>query len=173
MLEALANAEKAMGAKTQAEIDAAAADLAEAIRNLVALNYKPLQDAINSTENFLGGDALGGKLAALLDRLNEAKALLGNARDQESIDAAAAALIAALEELEDALKELVGKTEVVEVVPSGEYCNISIHYVWPILFFISLALNLVFVGTVIYLSRRKKRESDDTPMVDYDIGDDV
>ncbi|MBE6957942.1 MAG: hypothetical protein E7447_02150 [Ruminococcaceae bacterium] len=173
LMDALAKAEAALNAKTQDEIDAAAAALAEAIKNLVALDYKPLTDAISATESFLKGDALGGKLAILLDRLNEAKALLGNARDQESINAAAAALAAALADLEQALKDLVGKTEIVEVEPSGDYCNISMHYVWPILFFISLALNLVFAGVAVYLFRRKKKESDDTPLVDYDIGEDA
>jgi hypothetical protein len=82
-------------------------------------------------------------------------------------------LAAALADLEQALKDLVGKTEIVEVEPSGDYCNISMHYVWPILFFISLALNLVFAGVAVYLFRRKKKESDDTPLVDYDIGEDA
>lgn len=173
LMDALAKAEAALNAKTQDEIDAAAAALAEAIKNLVALDYKPLNDAISATESFLKSDALGGKLAILLDRLNEAKALLGNARDQESINAAAAALSAALADLEQALKDLVGKTDIVEVEPSGDYCNISIHYVWPILFFISLALNLVFAGVGVYLFRRKKKEADNTPLVDYDIGEDA
>lgn len=173
LVDALAKAETALNATSQAEIDAAAAALAEAIKNLVALDYKPLLDAIEATESFLSSDALGGKLATLLEALEQANALLGNARDQESINAAAAALADALTDLENALKDLLGKYDVVEVEPSGEYCNISIHYVWPILFFISLALNLVFAGVAVYLFRRKKRESDDTPLVDYDIGDDA
>ena len=83
-----------------------------------------------------------------------AKDLLNNAKDQESIDKAAAALVTALSELMDALEQLAG--EPADKEPTGEFCNISIHYVWPILFFISLAVNAVLV--VLYFVRRKKTE---------------
>ena len=66
----------------------------------------------------------------------------------------------------------VEKEVEVEVEPSDDYCNIKIHYVWPILFFISLALNLGFIALiVVYVVRRKKNQTDDTPLVDYDIDD--
>jgi len=59
-------------------------------------------------------------------------------------------------------------------VPEDDFCNISIHQVWPIVFFISLALNVAFVVlAVIYVTRRKKNRKDNTPLVDYDIGDDL
>ena len=88
-------------------------------------------------------------------------------------------------EIEGIIKEIkedcpnCGKTEVVEKIveveklPEGDYCNIKIHKLWPILFFISLGINLVLAGLIIgFLLKRKKNREDDTPLVDYDIEDD-
>ena len=48
------------------------------------------------------------------------------------------------------------------------------HRIWPILFFISLALNVVFIVVIVVaVIRRKKNAKDDTPLVNYDIGDDA
>ena len=60
----------------------------------------------------------------------------------------------ALTELMEVLEQLANKPADKE--PTGEFCNISIHYVWPILFFISLAVNAVLV--ILYFVRRKKNE---------------
>ena len=50
-------------------------------------------------------------------------------------------------------------------------CTVTLHKVWPILFFISLAVN---VGLILFFFVRKKRqETDNTPLVDYDISDDL
>ena len=167
---ALTQGKSALKATSQSKIDAAAAALAEAINNLVKLNYQPLTDAIESTESFLNNGALEGKLAALLEKLDAAKALVNNARTQEEIDTAAQALADALADLEAYLKDLIGKTEIVEV---DNGCENTMHYVWPILFFVCLALNVIFVAVIVYLLRRMKKEIDDTPVVDYDIGDDA
>ena len=68
------------------------------------------------------------------------------------------------------VKEVVKE---VEVLPDKPYCNIHIHKVWPILFFISLGINVILIGLIIaFFAKRKKNEKDDTPVVDYDIGDD-
>ena len=54
-----------------------------------------------------------------------------------------------------------------------ELCNVKIHAVWPILFFISLAVNVVLVILVAKKSnRRKMSRRDSTPLVVYDISDD-
>jgi predicted GTPase len=76
-----------------------------------------------------------------------------------------------LTKVEEIIKEI---EKIVEVAPKDPYCNISMHYVWPILFFISLALNVGFIVLIIvYFARKKKNQTDDTPLVDYDIADDV
>ncbi len=164
---AIKAAEEARKSGDQATIDAAEKALAEAIENLKKLDYKPLEDAIEATETFLSAGTLDGKFGALLDALTDARELLGKAKDQASIDAAAKALTDALAALEEALTQL-GKDQMVEVEvePSGDYCNISIHYVWPVLFFISLAVNVAFVVLAVLYVRRKKKEADNTPLAD-------
>ena len=165
-------AKEAKNSKDQKVVDAAAQALADAIKNLQKLDYTALEEAITKIETAIDSELLEGKFADLLEALTNAKELLGKADSQEAIDAAEKALKDALAALEEALAAL-GKEVEVEVEPSGDYCNISIHYVWPILFFISLAVNAVFVVlTVLYL-RRKKKETDDTPLVNYDIADDA
>lgn len=153
--DALKKAEEALKSKDQSVVDAAAAALADAIKNLKKLDYSALIDAIEKTEEFLAGDLLGGKGTALVEALQNAKALLNNAKDQESIDKAAQALVNALTELMEVLEQLANKPADKE--PTGEFCNISIHYVWPILFFISLAVNAVLV--ILHFVRRKKNEA--------------
>ena len=62
----------------------------------------------------------------------------------------------------------------VEVPPTGEFCNIPMHRIWPVLFFISLALNVTLAAViVVYIRNKKKNQHDDTPLVDYDIFDDT
>ena len=153
--DALAKAEEALKSKDQKVVDAAAEALAEAIKNLKKLDYTALIEAIEKTEDFLAGDLLGGKGTALVEALQNAKALLNNAKDQESIDKAAEALMNALTELMEVLEQLANKPADKE--PTGEFCNISIHYVWPVLFFVSLAVNAVLV--ILYIRRKKKEEA--------------
>lgn len=169
--DALKAAEEALNSKDQKVVDAASVALADAIKNLKKLDYSALIEAIEKTEAFLNSDAMDGKGGALLDALLGAKALLNNAKDQEDIDKAASALLAALTALEEVLKQLGGAPTVVE--PTDDYCNISIHYVWPILFFVCLAINLAFVALVVWYLRRRRKENDDTPLVNYDIDDDI
>ena len=71
------------------------------------------------------------------------------------------------------VKEVEKKVEV-EVEPKDDFCNISIHKVWPILFWISLALNIALAALiVVYIVRRRNStQKDDTPLVDYNISDD-
>lgn len=170
LADALAAAQAAKTSKDQDTVDAAAKALADAIADLVKLDYTALQNAIESVETFLSGDALEGKLSSLMSALSDAKALLGTARDQESIDAAAKALSEALADLEEYLQGMI-PTEPVETEPTeptapaepeGDYCNIKIHYVWPVLFFISLAVNIAFaVLTILYFRKKKENEAAD------------
>ena len=153
--DALAKAEEALKSKDQKVVDAAAEALAEAIKNLKKLDYTALVEAIEKAEKYFADDELGSKFGTLAEALKNAKDLLNNAKDQESIDKAAEALMTALTELMEVLEQLANKPADKE--PTGEFCNISIHYVWPVLFFISLAVNAVLVFLYI---RRKKKEAE-------------
>ena len=176
----LAKAQAALNSGDQAAVDAAMQALADAIAALVPMDYSALEDAMAKVETFLGDSTVAGKLQELLDALKASKELLTSG-DQKAVDEAAALLEQLLGELEKAIKDLEKIEEIiteiekiVEVEPTDPYCNIQIHYVWPILFFISLFVNVGFIAlVVIYFVRRKKNQTDDTPLVDYDIGEDA
>ena len=63
--------------------------------------------------------------------------------------------------------------QILENSANGEFCNIKAHRVWPILFFVSFAVNLVLTFVIVKnVNRRKRNRKDSTPLVDYDISDD-
>lgn len=101
MLAALGSARSARtDARTQEEVDAAAKALRNAINALVKLDYLALEEQIARTktlepESYYTEDSW----AAMTDALDKANAILGNARTQEAIDSAAAALKAAIDGL--------------------------------------------------------------------------
>ena len=178
--DALAKAKQALGSKDQKTVDAAMAELRDAIAALVKIDYSALEKAIRDVEEFLGENTVGGKAQELLNALKAAKELLTSG-DQKAVDEGAALLVRLLGELEKAIQDLTKIEEIikeiekiveVEVEPSDPYCNISMHYVWPILFFVSLFVNAVFIGLIVFYFVRRKKERDDTPLVDYDIDED-
>lgn len=181
VVAALTDAKAALSSKSQKVVDDAAAALAKAISDLVELDFTALLAAIEKVEAFLNSNEIAKKAQELLNALANAQALLNSATDQATIDAAAAELASLMEQLEQLLaslfteKEIIKEVEkIVEVYPEGDYCNISIHHVWPILFFVSLAVNVgLIVLVVVFVARKKKTQVDDTPVVDYDIGDDA
>lgn len=176
VMDALQKANDALSSKDQAAIDKAAADLAAAIAALEGMDYSKLEQAIDKAETLLDSTDLTKAFNDLFKGLEEGKALL-NSNEQTAVDAAAQKiedLIVALEKALAALNEQEEPTTPVEPEPAGKYCNIPMHYVWPILFFISLAVNVVFVVIlVLHAVKRKKNEKDNTPLVDYDIGEDA
>ena len=177
-LTALENANKAAKSGDQAAVDKAAAELAAAIADLTKMDYTKLEQAIDKLEELLGSDEKTNVFIDLFNQLKEAEALL-ESNSQTDVDAGAKKVEELIAALEKALADLeqgeqTTPTEPTEPAPEGEYCNISIHYVWPILFFISLAVNVVFIILlVLYIVKRKKNEKDNTPLVDYDIGEDA
>ena len=175
---ALAAAKAALKSDKQSVVDDAAVALSSAIDALVAIDYSALEAAIERVNTFVEDNKVANKATKLMDALISATELL-TSNDQKSIDEAAAQLNTLVDEIEDLINSLsvtetvIKEVEVeVEVEPQDDYCNIKIHYVWPVLFFISLALNLGFIALiVVFVVRRKKNQTDDTPLVDYDIDD--
>ena len=180
MTAALADGKAALTSTSQDAVNAAAKTLKDAIAALVKMDYSKLQAAIKSVEQFNASEDLADLFAQLAGAVNAGKDLLTSGT-QADVDAAAARINKLLEEVKAALNALKNKEpqtvikEVeVEVLPDGDYCNIPMHRVWPILFFVSLGLNAVLVvviGTMV--AKKKKNAKDDTPLVDYDIGDDT
>ncbi len=174
---ALNNALACTTSKSQAEVDAAAAALADAIAALVPMDYSKLLAALESATNLRDNDKLGQLWSNLLNLMNQGADMLTSG-DQEACDAIADQILALIQQIQDEMAALNNPQEVikeveVEVPPKGEYCNISMHEVWPILFFVSLALNVV-LAVLLFMALKKKKAkfADDTPMPNYDISDD-
>ena len=178
MQNALSTARKMKNSKLQPEIDAAAADLKNAIAALTKMDYRALTQALEAISDF----SKDNKFLNLWDDsqklIKEAKDAL-TSRDQKTVDSFADKLTELLKNLKIAINDAAGLESVVvetpvPVEPTDDYCNIKMHTVWMVLFWISFAINIV-LGAVIfmYYYSKKKSTSDNTPLVDYDITDDI
>lgn len=175
MMNYLEAARNAMSSKEQSEVDKAASDLKQAIAALVPMNYQKLLEAIAAVRDHIQNDELAQLWGEMYQLLSRAEDLLESG-DQQAVDACVielnellAKIIAKLADLQHIIVAEKEKNTI-----NGEYCNITFHRVWPILFWVSLALNLILAGLIAgYLVMKKKRTSDDTPLVDYDIDDDA
>lgn len=157
--DALKQAEEALSSKKQSEVDAALKLLAGVLDSMTAVDYSALDKAL-SDANAMGGDnKLNSLWLALADALKRADDVRGSG-DQAAVDA-----------LADEINGLV--QQLLENSANGEFCNIKAHKIWPILFFVSFAVNLVLAFVIVKsVNRRKKNRRDSTPLVDYDISDD-
>lgn len=175
---ALEDAGKAMNSDEQEKVDAAEKALEEAVAALVRMNYAALESALTAVRDFTAANDQSQLWISLVEQTQNAQVLLTSG-DQAAVDAAAARineLLAALEAVleEQTAPEIIIQEVPVEVPPTDDYCNISIHRVWPVLFIISLVLNIGLVAViVVYVARRRKKLTDDIPLVDYDIDDDI
>ena len=178
LADALAKAVKALSSDNQVTIDKASQTLETAITALVKLDRSVLERALDEAADFANSDESNRTWFELIGAVNDGKALLGS-NDQTAIEDAAKEIndkLAVVRATVDALKtpQIVTKEVMVEVPPADDYCNIPGHRGWPVLFFCSLAVNVALVAViVIYISRKKKNQTDDTPLVDYDIDDDI
>jgi len=176
--DALTQAINALNSNSQTVVDASNEALEAAITALVKADRSALEEALDAADHFVAGEEKTVLWFKLIEAVNNGKALLSS-NDQTAIDAAAAQIDEILAEVKAIVEaqntpEIVTQEVMVEVPPTDDYCNIPIHRVWPVLFFCSLALNVALVAViVIYISRKKKNQKDDTPLVDYDISDDL
>lgn len=168
-------------AKTQNVIDLATEELKNAINALVRMDYSKLLEAINAADALRDTEGLEGLFMKLHDQLILAQQML-QSNDQAEVDKCAEEIIKILAEIASELEKLKNKEPVViekpgpvdTSDPKDLFCNISSHRIWPILFWISFALNLAaIVLIVIFFVLKKKKRSDDIPLVDYDITDDA
>lgn len=178
LLEKLEAAKLAATGKDQAEVDAATAALKTAIADLVRMDYQALHDIIEAIKKHAEEENLSGLWLKMHELLEKAPAMFESG-DQAEVDAYVAQLSALLaeiireiESLKDANQVIVDDPQI--TYPTDPYCNIGMHRVWPILFWVSFALNLCTVAIVVYIYiNKRKKTTDDTPLVDYDIADDA
>lgn len=177
LLAAMETARQALTATEQADVDAATAVLKNAISSLVEMNYQSLLDAMNRLQEHIKNEELSALWNEMHNLLNEVEAALSG-RDQAKVDDCTARLLDLLVRIEEKLAEIKKPGSViiekpVPVPPTDDYCNMGSHRIWPILFWISLALNVAGGAlVVVYYMKKRKKTTDDTPLVDYDITDD-
>ncbi|MDD6095691.1 MAG: hypothetical protein PUC29_08120 [Clostridia bacterium] len=163
----------------QAKVDSCADALAQAIKGLVKMDFSKLKAAIEAAKPLTTDNEIGQKVLELSDALKDSVAKLAST-NQAEVDAAAEKLDGLAKEVQTLLDGLTGsqiveveKTVEVEVEPKSPFCNITAHKVWPVLFFVSLAINIALVTLIVlFVVRKKRARVDTTPLVDYDIGDD-
>ena len=176
-LNAYQDAKNAKNSKLQYEIDAAADALENAIKALTKIDYSELSKIIGEINDYTKNNKFLIEWNNSQSLLNEANSAL-TSRDQQTVDSYAKKLQNLLVSLKKAIAEMAGADSIVVekpvvVEPDYDYCNIGSHSVWIILFWISLAINIA-VGALIafYYYTKRKKTTDDTPLVDYDIYDD-
>lgn len=173
LLAALELARAAVNSPIQSEVDAATVALKTALDNLVSMNFAELLAAIEAVMKYAQDERLADLWMQMHELLKCAEELMTSG-DQAAVDQCAKDILDLLARIVEEMNKLK-EVEIVEVnkEPTGSSCNITMHRVWPILFWISLALNIAMVVLIIvYLVIKRKRVSDDTPLVDYSIEDD-
>lgn len=175
--QALSNAKTALNSTDQATVDAAEKALKSAVAGLKKINYAGLKKALSNADMALEIGELTKLGNELEDVVKMGNGLLSS-EDQEAVDAATERITDVIDEIEGILGELrspeIIEVEIpVEIPPKDDYCNIPTHKMWPMLLFLSLALNVVLVALIVtYTVKKKKYQNDDTPLVTYDIDDD-
>lgn len=175
--DALLAAKDAMKSKKQKTVDDCAKALEEAMTQLVATDRSALQDALEDASAFASADLDHQVWFDLIEAVQQGEALLGG-NNQEAMDATAKEINALLMQVKTVLEQLntpkiVTQEVPVEVPPTDDYCNIPKHRVWPVVCVCSLVLNVALVAAIVMYIAKKKNQKDDTPLVDYDISDDM
>ena len=176
-LAAYQKAKNVKGSKLQYEIDAAASELEKAIAALVKIDYSDLSAILNELNDYAQNNKFLTEWNNSKNLLEEANAAL-TSRDQQTVDNYTKKIQDLLISLKKAIAEMAGVDSVtvekeVMVEPDYDYCNVKSHSVWIILFWISFAIN-VAAGSLVafYYYTKRKKTTDNTPLVDYDIYDD-
>lgn len=166
------------GTHGQTVVNETAKEIEAAMADLVKMNYSQLETALGLVYAKIDENPEYHDVWARLDaETAQARPLLVSG-DQEAVDEAVAELNALLEELSQmnvtsAEPEVVVQEVEVEVLPTDDYCNIPMHRTWPVLFVISAVLNVALVVILVYVIMKKRNTEDTTPLVSYDIDDDI
>jgi len=167
------------GIYNQGKLDSAAQEIETAMSKLVKMDYSPLTDALDAVDGKISENPqLHDAWYELDQAVEEAKKLLISG-DQQAVDQAAQELNELLQKVQEIPVSSTGDANVVirevevEVLPTNDFCNIPSHHVWPVLFIISLALNVLLVITLLRVVKKKQKTTDYAPLVQYDIDDDM
>ena len=163
----------------QWKVNAISEKIEECRNALVKMDYTQLEDALRKVYVLIDENPQLHDAWRRMDiAVEKAKPLLVSG-DQAAVDAIVVELNGLMEELaklevKQETTEIVVVEEVeVEVLPTSEYCNVPMHRTWPVLFAVSAVLNVGLVILLVYVLIRKRNTTDDTPLVSYNIDDDM
>jgi hypothetical protein len=175
---ALKAAKDVTTSQSQAVVDSAAVGLKNAIAALVKMNLEALDAALKVVGEYAPSEKIATLWMQMHDLMAEADEAARNG-NQAKVDECAAAMTKLLEDIKAEMVEL-NKVETVEkevqvpVEPTDDFCNQGGHRVWPVIAWISIVLNVGAAALIaVYFILKKKKEGDNTPLVDYDITDDA
>ncbi len=166
------------GTYDQSELDKAAEDIRYAIENLVKMDYSLLVSALDLVYEKIDENPEMHDAWYRLDKaVDKARPLLVSG-DQQAVNEMAELLNELMKEIStydevSAEPEVIIQEVEVEVPPSADFCNIPRHRAWPVLFGASALLNVLLFATLGFVLFRKRKTADNTPLVDYDIEDDI
>ena len=162
----------------QQAVNEAVVEIQLALASLVRMDYSKLEATLASVYSKIEeSPELHDVWVRLNEAVAEARPLLASG-DQEAVDAAVQQIENLLEELAgfenpEVEPEVVIQEVEVEVPPTDDYCNIPMHRMWPVLFAVSAAINVGLILGVAYIIFKKRNTVDNTPLVSYDIDDDI
>ena len=167
------------GATEQIKLDEAAEDIENAIKNLVKMDYSALIDALDAVYAKIDVNPQLHDVWYRLDKaVDKARPLLVSG-DQQAVDEMAELLNGIMEELSAFDKVVAAEPQViikeveVEVPPTAEFCNIPRHRTWLVAIVASALLNVLLCASLGFVLFRKRKTADNTPLVNYDIDDDI
>lgn len=166
------------GTAEQSRLDEAAEDIEHAIENLVKMDYSALINVLDTVYAAIDENPELHDVWYRLDKaVDKARPLLVSG-DQQAVQEMAEALAGLMEELK-ACQDVAAEPEViiqeveVEVPPTTDFCNISWHRIWPVLFVLSAVFNVLCIAALGYFVLQKRNAVDNTPLVYYDMDDDM
>ena len=168
------------GTHGQYAVTNAAKAIEEAMGKLVSMDYSELEAALGVVYNKIDENP---ELHDLCLRMNaaveQARPLLVSG-NQEAVDVMVRKLNELMAEAEGvSMAGNAGEPQIIyeeveiEVLPTDDFCNIPMHRTWPVLFVISAALNVALIVVLTYVIMKKRQTVDTTPLVSYDIDDDL
>lgn len=175
---ALDNARNHLDSRSQSAVDAATAQLKKALAGLVGMDYSALIAAMEEAADMAQYEDISLTWNRFVQALENAR-ILRTSGDQAAVDAAADELLESKDALLKALEEMGKIVEVekpVEILtePDYTYCNNIWHTILLIVFIASFALNLVLIAIIVFYSVKKRNNQlDKTPLVEYNIDDDM
>lgn len=180
MADAIYTADRYLKGKYgQQAVDEAVEDLEKAMAGLVKMDYSQLENTLAAVYKKIDEDPEMHSIWVRLNSAVESARPLLVSGNQQAVNQAVEDLNTLLTELSGYENDVEREPEVVvqevevEVLPTDDYCNIPMHRTWPILFVGSAVLNVMLIVVLVYVIMKKKKTYDDTPLVSYDIDEDL